>query len=104
MGTHGWEQKFGQASGSRAGTGPWGTLTRSKKGTIGLSASPLEWNRAAARVPGRPPACPAQRSPCPLLQMHDPTHTMPPSAVPSTGRGFTGPCVRHVVPAQPAQP
>ena len=41
-GPMGWEQKFGRPSGSRARPGLWGTLTRSRMGTVRLSASPLE--------------------------------------------------------------
>lgn len=39
-GPMGQEQKFGQTLGSRARSGPWGTLTRFKMGTVSLSASP----------------------------------------------------------------
>lgn len=89
------EQKFGQTSGSRARPGPWGTLTRSKMGTVGLSACPAQSGAGQQPVGGM--ACGSQS----------------PRAAPSMAQpeGDPVPCprqtpivVQHVVPAPPAWP
>lgn len=55
------------------------------------------------RAPGWPPACPAQRSPCPLSQTDDPTRTVT-SAAPTTGRASLARVGSVLPPSPPAQP